>query len=355
MKNNEVEKDKLVEEKIIEESNLNPYQIKAKKDKQDFDQLIDDIDADINDIDSGKKLTAAESKKKLNEVSEHLKKAKDILLRSSSAAGTIVIKDLRKYFGDKHVLKDVNISFEPGKIYGFLGNNGAGKTTMMRILFNMELPTSGSITYKGLPHEKIDFTRWFYFTETDVMPTSYRVKDYLKEIGYLYNLPDGEINKRIEEVTGFMDFNFALDQRIKTLSSGQQKIVGCMGLLIAKPEVVFLDEPTANMDVWNQKIVMKIIKKLHTPDRIVVITTHLLKEIGDTLTDAVILDDGVVKYQAPVKKGEDIEAIFKEYTTDGSAEAHFDDVELDDKKSKKKKTYNSNSFDKKMIGEYLNE
>lgn len=225
------------------------------------------------------------------------------------------IKDIHKKFKDKDVLNGLTVNFEPGKIYGFLGNNGAGKTTMMRILFNMDLPNSGSITYNNASQKEIDYHDWFYFTETDSIPVHMSVKDYLRQAALLAKMSESEFSVRLKKACELINIDFKLSNKIKSLSSGQQKIMNCLVLLIVQPNVIFLDEPTANMDIKNQKIVLDIIKQMKDKNRTIVITTHLIKEVNDILTDVVILDKGVIQYNKQLKKSDSIEKIFDKYTS----------------------------------------
>lgn len=235
----------------------------------------------------------------------------------------IEIRNINKSFGKKEVLKDVSMTLEPGKVYGFLGNNGAGKTTLMRTIFNMVIPNGGTITYNGIPQKKINYSNWYYFTEKDVVPTSLSVSKYLKDIALLAKLPMKEYKKRKNIINNYVNTNFKLSRKIKKLSSGQQKVVGSLALLMLRPDVIFLDEPTANMDVRNQQFVLDIVKELRNENRIVVITTHLLKEIKDSLTDIVILDKGRITYSAPLSGKDNVEDIFEKYTTPESKDANY--------------------------------
>jgi ABC-2 type transport system ATP-binding protein len=113
------------------------------------------------------------------------------------------------------------------------------------------------------------------------------------------------------------DFNlsFQRSKKIKQFSAGERKILSTLMILVLKPEVIFFDEPTANLDLQNKKIILKIISLLKSPDRIIVITTHLIDEVKELLTDLVILDQGIIKYTNLYQQEEDLKLIFDQNTT----------------------------------------
>ncbi|ATG97204.1 ATP-binding cassette domain-containing protein [Mesoplasma lactucae] len=223
----------------------------------------------------------------------------------------LILKDIKKSFSKKEVLKDININFESGKVYGLLGNNGAGKTTLVRILFNEIKPDGGSIQYTGQNQASINYDNWYYFTENHDLPLEFSTYEFLWTDAMLAKISEEEFKKRLESAQKIIPINFDLKTKIKKLSSGQKKMVSCLAALICKPKVIFLDEPTANLDQENKGIIVDLINALKNENRIIVVITHLIKEIQDSLTDVVIIDDGIVKKEQKLTSKDDAYQIFQ--------------------------------------------
>ncbi|ATG97593.1 ATP-binding cassette domain-containing protein [Mesoplasma lactucae] len=241
------------------------------------------------------------------------------------------IKNIKKGFKNQEVLKGINTDFKEGNVYGLLGNNGVGKTTLLKIIFNELDADGGEIVYNNIAQKDINYKDWYYFTETNDLPLDVSTYQFLKTNSLLMGLSDEEFKKRLNDAQEIIPINFKLKQKMKKLSSGQKKMVCCLSVLIAKPKVVFLDEPTANVDQENKEIIKDLIKALKSEDRIIVIITHLIEEIEDVLTNVVIIDDGVVKIDQPLKKK--------------SASVIFDEnIEQRDKTN-----------ENEILGDYLNE
>jgi ABC-2 type transport system ATP-binding protein len=117
---------------------------------------------------------------------------------------------------------------------------------------------------------------------------------------------------------------FKRSKKIKQFSAGERKILSALMILVLKPEVIFFDEPTANLDLKNKEIIINIIKLMKTDDRIIVITTHLIDEVKELLTDLIILDQGKITYAEPYDQRQDLRVIFNQHTT----EANFNYNEL---------------------------
>ncbi len=243
----------------------------------------------------------------------------------------IKIENVKKTFNKKNVLKNIDINFEPGKVYGFIGNNGAGKTTLLKIIFNELKPDSGQITYLNQPQNKINYHEWMYFVENNELPRGMRAFDYLRYVALMADVNLAEFKKRLQRVCEVVDLNFNLKNKIKNLSAGQKKILSCLSMLINKPKIIFLDEPTANLDPSNKSLVLKIIDNLKKDDRIIVVITHLFDDIQGLVTDVVIVDDGVIKKTKALKANDSIAEVFNQYV------------------------FNQYDEKKEQIGEYLNE
>lgn len=170
-----------------------------------------------------------------------------------------------------------------------------------------------------------------YFVENNELPRGMRAFDYLRYVALMADVNLAEFKKRLQRVCEVVDLNFNLKNKIKNLSAGQKKILSCLSMLINKPKIIFLDEPTANLDPSNKSLVLKIIDNLKKDDRIIVVITHLFDDIQGLVTDVVIVDDGVIKKTKALKANDSIAEVFNQYV------------------------FNQYDEKKEQIGEYLNE
>ena len=206
----------------------------------------------------------------------------------------IEVQNLTKRYGQHGALDGVSFSVGCGEVVGFLGPNGAGKSTTMRILTTFMAATSGSVRVGGdcvfeLPMRVRE--RIGYMPENNPLPTDLRVGDYLKFRAQLKRLANGDSANRIAEVMEQCGVADVAGRFIGQLSRGYRQRVGLADALLAKPELIVLDEPTAGLDPNQVRSVRRLIRELaggHT----VLISSHILSEIEMTCDRVVILHEG---------------------------------------------------------------
>src|SRR5262245_3604868 len=160
-------------------------------------------------------------------------------------------KNLTKFYGGKRALGPASFEFDDGETIGFLGLNGAGKTTALRILACDLRPSSGTIEVGGVdavadPHEvrkKIGF-----LPENPPLYTDMRVHDYLMFAGEIRGMARPNVKKRMDEVLEITDLHEVQDDPIGTLSHGFRQRVGVAQAIIHGPKLLILDEPTRGLD-----------------------------------------------------------------------------------------------------------
>lgn len=184
------------------------------------------------------------------------------------------------YDKKKYVLKDINYTFEKGKIYAIVGKSGAGKTTLLSILSSLASPTEGQILLEGKDISKIDKYK-FRSTEVGVIFQNFNLLTHLtaRENVILSmdisakKIPDkkkhaSELLKKVE-----IDDD-DIDRRILQLSGGQQQRVAIARALSYDPSIILADEPTGNLDGETQSEIMKIFRNLADEGKCVIIVTH---------------------------------------------------------------------------------
>ena len=203
---------------------------------------------------------------------------------------------LSKFYGGKRALGPVSFEISDGETVGFLGLNGAGKTTALRILACDLRPSSGTIEIGGVdavadPHEVRK--RVGFLPENPPLYTEMSVADYLKFAGELRGMTGAEIKKRLPEVLEIVDLGDVQNDTIDTLSHGFRQRVGVAQAIIHAPKLVILDEPTRGLDpvqIVEMRNLIHDLKQNHT----VLISSHILTEISQTCDRLLVLNKGAL-------------------------------------------------------------
>lgn len=236
----------------------------------------------------------------------------------------IQIEHLTKKYGEHLAVDDLNISVEPGKIYGFLGPNGAGKSTTMNIITGYLAATEGSVKINGYdifdqPEEAKKCIG--YLPELPPLYMDMTAREYLYFVADLKKVDKRMKKHMIEEImveTGIVE---VADRLIKHLSKGYKQRVGIAQALVGYPPVLILDEPTVGLDP-NQIIeVRELIKKLgqqHT----IILSSHILSEVSAVCDFVWIINKGkLVAADTPENLADNIDrSIYFELTLKGSLE-----------------------------------
>ena len=206
----------------------------------------------------------------------------------------IDVQNLTKRYGQHVALDGVSFSVGCGEVVGFLGPNGAGKSTTMRILTTFMAATSGTARVGGdcvFENPMRVRERLGYMPENNPLPPDLRVGDYLKFRAQLKRLANGDSAQRIAGVMEQCGVADVASRFIGQLSRGYRQRVGMADALLAKPELIVLDEPTAGLDPNQIRSVRKLIRDLaggHT----VLISSHILSEIEMTCDRVIVLHEG---------------------------------------------------------------
>lgn len=198
----------------------------------------------------------------------------------------IEISNLRKDFGAKTAVNNLNLSVPEGIIFSFLGVNGAGKTTTIRMLTGLTKPTSGDA--KVLGHsiltdlEEVKKVGNLSPQETSVAP-NLTVRENLEFIAGIYGYPKEEVKKKADEMIERFELGEVVNSKAKTLSGGWQRRVSIAMALITDPKVLYLDEPTLGLDVLARRELWKVIEALRGKVT-VILTTHYMEE-AEALSD----------------------------------------------------------------------
>ena len=206
----------------------------------------------------------------------------------------LVIKNLKKYFDKKEVLKDINFEFEKGKIYGLLGRNGAGKTTLFNCL-NEDLEIDGGEFYL-LDNEKrnIKPEDIGYVLSTPNVPEFLTGREFLK---FFIEINEKRIKnkKTIDEYFDFIDIKKEdRDKLMKDYSHGMKNKMQMLVSIISSPDILLLDEPLTSLDVVAQEEMKNLFRSIKN-DHIIIFSTHIMELALDLCDEIVVLNEGVLK------------------------------------------------------------
>ena len=211
----------------------------------------------------------------------------------------IEIQNISKKYGDKYAVKDATFTIKKGEILGFLGRNGAGKSTTMNIVTGYISATSGSVTVNG--HDILQDPREAkrcigYLPEMPPLYMDMTVDEYLRFVCAIKDVKKSYIKGHLDDITELVRITDVRGRLIKNLSKGYKQRVGIAQALVGNPEVVILDEPTVGLDPRQIIEIRKLIKELGE-DHTVVLSSHILHEVADVCERVVIINQGSIVAQ----------------------------------------------------------
>lgn len=186
------------------------------------------------------------------------------------------LKQINKYFGRSHVIKDVNIDFEKGHFVTFLGPSGCGKTTLLRMVAGFYEPDDGEILLNGKRIERIPP----YSRNTAMVFQEYALFPHMNvfdNVSYglrVKNRPKEEIERRVKEALDLMQLKGMEDRFPNQMSGGQQQRVAIARAVAAKPPIIMADEPTGNLDSASGLDIMRKLTALNEQGTSIILITH---------------------------------------------------------------------------------
>lgn len=208
--------------------------------------------------------------------------------------GVLQAKGLHKAYKHNQVLKDLNITIEPGKIYGLIGRNGAGKTTLLGILTAQNTHDAGEVTYDGEPVwenpralANLCFSRELQ-TTLFYGQNNLKVRHYLQAGATFYPRWDEAYARRLVKEFGLVE-----KKRVSQLSKGQLSMVTILIALASNAPITILDEPVAGLDVVaRERFYQLLLEDYERTNRTFILSTHIIEEAASVFERVLILDDG---------------------------------------------------------------
>lgn len=217
----------------------------------------------------------------------------------------IEIKNVTKKYGDKAVVKDLNLTINDGEIFGFIGPNGAGKSTTINMLTGALDITEGEILVnnKSIEKEPVEVKKEFGIVpDSPDMFLNFKVLEYFNFIGDIYEVDSKTRKERVETLCEKFKITQYLKDRIENLSHGTRQKVIIIGALIHNPNIWILDEPMTGLDPESSFTLKEMMKEHVSQGKIVFFSSHVL-EVVEKLCDRIgIINNGSLLYVGTLKE-----------------------------------------------------
>jgi len=209
----------------------------------------------------------------------------------------IVVKNLKKSFGDVKAVNGVSFEARDGEITGLLGPNGAGKTTTLRMLYSLLPPDEGEIRIDGMDPTKdaMDIKRTLgVVPDSRGLYSRLTTRENIAYYGELHGMSRQAIQERTDQLIQTLDMNDFIDRRTEGFSQGQRVKVAIARAMIHEPQTVLMDEPSNGLDVMSTRALREYIRSLKQAGHSVVLSTHIMQEVAALCDHIVIIADGEV-------------------------------------------------------------
>lgn len=206
----------------------------------------------------------------------------------------IEVKDLTKRYGDHLAVDHLSFCVEKGQVYGFLGANGAGKSTTMNMLTGYIAPSEGEIRIHGkdILREPEEAKKCIgYLPELPPVYMDMTVKEYLAFVAELKKVPKKEVKEQLAQIMQMTGIEDVKERLIKNLSKGYRQRVGLAQAIVGYPEVIILDEPTVGLDPKQMIEIRELIRKL-SEKHTILLSSHILSEVSAVCDHILIISHG---------------------------------------------------------------
>ncbi|MGV3585711.1 MAG: ATP-binding cassette domain-containing protein [Adhaeribacter sp.] len=200
-----------------------------------------------------------------------------------------------RYSRNQELFRGLNLTLQSGQIYGLLGKNGAGKSTLIKNIGGLLFPTTGQVQVFGQEPRlrQISFLKDIFFIPEECYLPNLTVKEFIRVYAPFYP------NFDLTQYQSYLDlFGIAPSRKLRSLSYGQKKKTLIGFVLAANTRVLILDEPTNGLDIPAKGIFRNMIKDAFKPDRLVIISSHQVRDLDELISSLIILDQGKVLLHA---------------------------------------------------------
>jgi ABC-2 type transport system ATP-binding protein len=214
---------------------------------------------------------------------------------------SLIVDSITKRFGEVVALSDASFTVEPGRIFGLLGANGAGKTTSMRIVLDILRPDSGHVTWQGKPNIELPRRTWGYLPEERGLYPRMKVGEQLRFFAALYGVSDESARAEIDEWLERFRIPDYLDRKVEELSKGNQQKIQFIAAILHDPDVLIMDEPFTGLDPVNVRLLKEAFLEMRDRGKTLIFSTHQMEQVEELCESIAIMDRGRVVVSGAVR------------------------------------------------------
>lgn len=228
----------------------------------------------------------------------------------------VSIRNVSKVFGKQTVLQEINLEIQKGEIFGLLGPSGAGKTTLVKQLIGLDLPTHGEVELFGKRMPSLQLIQHVgYMSQSDALYTELSAKENLEFFATLYGLKGKERKRRIDEVMEIVQLTDHLHKLVTQYSGGMKRRLSLAAALLHEPNLLILDEPTVGIDPVLRQSIWDSFYELKDKGKTLIVTTHVMDEAEKCDRLGLIRDGHLIAVGTPSQ--------LKQHTSSSSIEEAF--------------------------------
>ena len=207
---------------------------------------------------------------------------------------SLVVDSITKRFGPVVALDGVSFSVEPGRIFGLLGANGAGKTTCMRIVLDILRADAGTVTWQGARNVDLPRDTWGYLPEERGLYLRMKVIDVLRFFATLYGVSEADATREVEDWLDRFRIPDYRDRKVEELSKGNQQKIQFIAAILHDPEVLIMDEPFTGLDPVNVQLLKEAFLEMRDRGKTLIFSTHQMETVEELCESIAIIDAGRV-------------------------------------------------------------
>ena len=219
------------------------------------------------------------------------------------------LRKLTKRYNRVPAVENINITLEPGVVYGYLGPNGSGKSTTVRMLTGLLKPSQGHIFYQGrdITEDLVEYRKYLgYVPEEPLLYPYMSGYEYLQLVGRLRSIPQAALDRKVERLFDLFSLRGRRHSPISAYSKGmKQKVLVCAALM-HDPDILIFDEPLSGLDVTSVLILRSVVHSLASEGKIILYSSHILEVVEKVCSRVIILHKGRVVANENVSRLRDL-------------------------------------------------
>ena len=215
---------------------------------------------------------------------------------------SLLVEHINKSFAEFQVIKDLSMEVKEGSIFGFLGANGSGKTTTMRMILDILRPDTGHITWNGKAVREVPRRYWGYLPEERGLYPKMVVEEQLLFLARLYGVSKQAAQKELDEWFERFQIKANRKKKVEELSKGNQQKVQFLAAILHDPAILIMDEPFSGLDPVNASILKEAFLEMRHRGKTLIFSTHQLEQVEELCEDVVIINKGEAVVQGSVRE-----------------------------------------------------